>query len=364
MSSFRKMLLTGGSSGIYIPQNLIVGWDGADATLPDNWIGAATTTARLLRGSVSYEGTSGSDSIATATTTDGAHKGTYAASDADYSSLHGSGSGTEVANTNDFTSGPNHAHSVSGTTFTTGRTCMNLMKASIDLDFLPAGALGLAGSSITDFTYGPMVSGYNLGVKNGGVQTIAATYTKPTITNTGRMNSHDHSNSTNNYTNAQHQCYTNPAYAPNYDHIHSFTMGTLTPAEAYVYMLVLKATKDIRADAEGFIGIWPGNDASVPEGWVICDGNNGTPNLRREYVVRVTNSSSLAGNYGGSATLTIASSSTDTRSHNHSYTGVDDGVRYSEPAAHATQSHSHSIGGVASFIPSANKVNFIMYKGV
>ena len=35
----------------------------------------------------------------------------------------------------------------------------------------------------------------------------------------------------------------------------------------------------------GGIILWSGNIASIPEGWVLCDGSNGTPDLRDRFVV-------------------------------------------------------------------------------
>jgi len=35
----------------------------------------------------------------------------------------------------------------------------------------------------------------------------------------------------------------------------------------------------------GIIAIWSGSIATIPSGWVICDGNNGTPDLRNNFVV-------------------------------------------------------------------------------
>ena len=35
----------------------------------------------------------------------------------------------------------------------------------------------------------------------------------------------------------------------------------------------------------GIIVIWSGPIVSIPSGWVICDGNNGTPDLRNNFVV-------------------------------------------------------------------------------
>lgn len=35
----------------------------------------------------------------------------------------------------------------------------------------------------------------------------------------------------------------------------------------------------------GIIALWHGSIVSIPTGWVLCDGNNGTPDLRNRFVV-------------------------------------------------------------------------------
>jgi hypothetical protein len=35
----------------------------------------------------------------------------------------------------------------------------------------------------------------------------------------------------------------------------------------------------------GLIAMWSGNIASIPSGWVLCDGNNSTPDLRDRFIV-------------------------------------------------------------------------------
>lgn len=34
-----------------------------------------------------------------------------------------------------------------------------------------------------------------------------------------------------------------------------------------------------------FICLWPGAIADIPAGWALCDGNNGTPDLRDCFVI-------------------------------------------------------------------------------
>jgi hypothetical protein len=36
---------------------------------------------------------------------------------------------------------------------------------------------------------------------------------------------------------------------------------------------------------KGIIAIWSGSIASIPSGWKLCDGNNGTPDLRNRFII-------------------------------------------------------------------------------
>jgi len=35
----------------------------------------------------------------------------------------------------------------------------------------------------------------------------------------------------------------------------------------------------------GIISLWFGSVASIPAGFVLCDGNNGTPNLKNKFII-------------------------------------------------------------------------------
>ena len=58
----------------------------------------------------------------------------------------------------------------------------------------------------------------------------------------------------------------------------------------------------------GGIALWSGSIASIPTDWALCDGTNGTPDLRNKFVVGAGDSYNPA-DAGGSAT------------HNHPFTG-------------------------------------------
>ena len=79
-----------------------------------------------------------------------------------------------------------------------------------------------------------------------------------------------------------------------------------------------------QAFTTGMIIMWSGAISNIPSGWVLCDGNNNTPNLRDKFIVGAGNNYAVAATGGeDSVTLTTA----QIPSHTHSIqirTGVDD----------------------------------------
>ena len=67
----------------------------------------------------------------------------------------------------------------------------------------------------------------------------------------------------------------------------------------------------------GVIVMWSGSIASIPTGWLICDGTNGTPDLRNRFIVGAGSTYSVAGT-GGSADAIVVS-------HTHTATVTDPG---------------------------------------
>lgn len=68
----------------------------------------------------------------------------------------------------------------------------------------------------------------------------------------------------------------------------------------------------------GLILKWNGLLADIPKGFQICDGTNGTPDLRTKFVKGVLTNATNPGTTGGADTVTL--DSTVIPSHNHSIT--------------------------------------------
>ena len=59
----------------------------------------------------------------------------------------------------------------------------------------------------------------------------------------------------------------------------------------------------------GLIAMWSGTIANIPAGWVICDGNNGTPNLLAKFVEGVATAATNPGTTGGAVSKTTGAPS-------------------------------------------------------
>ena len=67
----------------------------------------------------------------------------------------------------------------------------------------------------------------------------------------------------------------------------------------------------------GMIMLWSGSIGSIPAGWALCNGSNGTPDLRDRFVV-AAGSTYAVGATGGSADAIVVT-------HNHTATVTDPG---------------------------------------
>lgn len=88
---------------------------------------------------------------------------------------------------------------------------------------------------------------------------------------------------------------------------------------------------NISSVPSGVIMMWSGSNNSIPSGFVLCNGSNGTPDLRNRFIVG-SGSSYSTGNTGGANSVTLSISQMP--SHNHSASSS-----VSDPG------HSHSFKG-------------------
>ena len=90
----------------------------------------------------------------------------------------------------------------------------------------------------------------------------------------------------------------------------------------------------------GCILLWSGSTGSIPSGFLLCDGTNGTPDLRNSFIVGAGNNYTV-GQTGGSADAIVV---------NHTHTATS---TVSDPG------HSHSIGASMQLYGSPS--SFLVY---
>ena len=81
-----------------------------------------------------------------------------------------------------------------------------------------------------------------------------------------------------------------------------------------IYPILQNAPSTSPAIPTGGIIIWSGSTGSIPAGWFLCNGSNGTPDLRDRFIVGAGNSYAVNAT-GGSADAIVVS-------HTHTATSV------------------------------------------
>ncbi len=70
----------------------------------------------------------------------------------------------------------------------------------------------------------------------------------------------------------------------------------------------------------GGIIMWSGAIANIPQGWFLCNGSNGTPNLTDRFVIHAdadSGGSNNVGATGGAKTVTLTSAQSGIPAHTH-----------------------------------------------
>ena len=80
----------------------------------------------------------------------------------------------------------------------------------------------------------------------------------------------------------------------------------------------------------GVILLWSGSIASIPSGWNLCDGTNGTPDLRNRFVVAAGDTYAV-GATGGADSVTLDASQMP--AHTHTLSG----------STNTTGAHTHTV---------------------
>jgi microcystin-dependent protein len=74
----------------------------------------------------------------------------------------------------------------------------------------------------------------------------------------------------------------------------------------------------------GLISMWSGSIGSIPSGWYLCDGSNGTPNLTDRFIVGAGSTYAVNG-AGGATSVTLTTNNLPAHTHTATSTVTDPG---------------------------------------
>ena len=98
-----------------------------------------------------------------------------------------------------------------------------------------------------------------------------------------------------------------------------------------------------KAMPTGGIIMWSGTIATIPTGWALCDGTNGTPNLTGKFIVHADADSSgtyNVGATGGANDVTLTTSQMP--AHNHSGSTASAGSHTHSASTNSAGAHTHT----------------------
>jgi len=94
----------------------------------------------------------------------------------------------------------------------------------------------------------------------------------------------------------------------------------------------------------GLISIWSGAIGAVPTGWYLCDGTNGTPDLRNRFIVGAGSTYSVGANGGSADAITVT--------HTHTATTTTTDTGHTHSIGTASQAGTVSGGGLVGYSTS------------
>lgn len=141
------------------------------------------------------------------------------------------------------------------------------------------------------------------------------------------------------------------------DHTHTGNLTTtLNPLNRYMG-LYKAATANLDIPNENLIGMW--ESQTPPEGWYVCDGTNGTPDLR-DYFIKFVDDDTNIGTTSGSNDTTYTGALSATPVHNHGSSLY--GSIFNTTVYHNTdfEMDSHTASSTVTYIPPYYSLVFIM----
>lgn len=391
-----------------LPAGIVVGWPSTAASIPAGWFRVDQMDGRFPKGvpnGLTDPGTTGGASTHTHTVPDHSH--------AIGSHVHGEGTPTgptTVGARNGATASiANQLHTHTGntpasvdntsSTATTADAASNLpayedviwIQSDGTTDGIPDGAIawfdetsvpaGWTQHAAGNGRYvkgaaagadGGATGGANTHTHTGSAHTHTTTHSHPDTTSSGPVGTSNYvagssvGSAPNNHTHTL--SHSSTASGTSGSGSAAFSSSSNEPP--YYTLALAENTSGAELGTVGLIVVWLGSIADIPDGWALCDGTSGTPDLTAKFIKNATTLATDVGDTGGATTHSHTGadhshsvpSHTHTRSYNQpgltTLTGTSGGANNAATAGHdhtdhATASASGTTGNAA---PAANSV--------
>lgn len=333
-----------------IAPNIIIMFPGNEADIPDGFVRDTSLDGKYAK-SINAGNPGDSGGAATHTHTSPNHQHAIEAHTHTYTSSV-SGGGGQAQGTSNGVADNQHTH-----TGTTGAAVISstynaavtygtvsndppyfdvIFIKSVGYNQIPDGAIVYFGADVPAgfVQHSASIGKYFKGALSDGGSTGGSVTNVHDISHTHNVNSHGHVTQNSNTTSSSgHETNNSTDIGAIYSHVHPAVVTSSTQQiTAYSGNLTTTETVEptykklmaIQADGkqllkEGIVCLWTGSLLAIPTGWVLCDGNNGTQDLRDKYIKNATDYTEV-GDTGGANTHTHAAQAhahTGSGTHNH-----------------------------------------------
>jgi len=143
--------------------------------------------------------------------------------------------------------------------------------------------------------------------------------------------------------------------------INNAAIGGTTPAAGA--FTTLTASGAVGFLPTGIICMWYGSVASIPTGWALCNGSNGTPDLRDRFVIGARQDDGVVAktNITGALTQTGGTKDAIVVSHTHTANVTDPGHGHSTRVSTEANGAADTTGGI--MINNATVANYSSFTG-
>lgn len=294
---------------------------------------------------VSSTGGSTTVSVSSTSSTNGSHTGT---------TFQTGYKGSIYSGVNSVYASGNHSHTISAsdTVEPTYKT-FRLIKAAADIGGIPAAVGVLSATTLANGMTAESSSGEyikastTLGLTGGSLSvSISGTTSTSGAHNHGGVNGYSPSDESTWYRYLYNQG----------GHSHSVTLsGTIEPQ--YKYLSLWSNAVAASDTVPSIIGMWEGT--SAPDGWTLCDGTNGSPDMR-DYFLRLGDNGNH-GTSGGSSNITLTGSTASGGSHQHRGASTSNGFNNKNTYHSNTKSMAgHTFSWSSTYTPPYYALTFIM----